>query len=905
MQGTLVLIDANSNAYRAFFALPPLSNAAGVPTNAVLGFVSMLHKVLREVQPDFAAVVWDPPSGGTARRRELFGEYKAQRDAQPEDLQTQLEWIRRVVDAQGLPQIVEPGEEADDVIATLARRGAEAGLDVRIISTDKDLMQLVNERIHLLDTQRDRDYGPDEVESRFGVPPDRMLDLRALTGDSSDNIPGVRGIGAKGAAQLLAQHGSLDALLEAADAIPQKRYRKALRSGAEAARLSRELSRLRDRLPLATELEDLKPSPPDSEALAELYRELELKRLLEDLGEGTARPSPGGAASPDLALAIPSDLAEARPLSRGWAAAERIGLQCVLSSDDPMSADLVGVALAVEPGRAVWLSVARLGEEAVVETLRPALERPEVAWTGWDLKGAWVALEQRGSSPEGSLRDLAVAAYVVDPAPSPRLPESLARSFLGRTLPSREAVLGKGRSRQPVGSLDVDAAARLFGGEVAIFPELDDCLGDRLEASGQRAIYEDIEVPLVGVLARMERAGVRIDEARLERLSRELEKDLEAAERKVFELAGEEFKIGSPKQLQRILFEKLKLPPTKRTKTGFSTDESVLEDLASHYELPAEILAYRRIGKLKSTYVDALPPLVHPETGRIHARFHQTTAATGRLSVSNPSLQNIPIRTPRGQQVREAFIPAEGCVLLSSDYSQIELRILAHLSRDEALLDAFRRGQDIHVRTASEVFGIPEEQVSPEQRSRMKGINFGIIYGSSAFGIARQLGIAQAEAREHIRAYFERYPGVRRFLDSAVREARARGYSSTLFGRRRYLPDLDSRNRAARSAAERMAVNSVLQGTAADIIKRAMIEIDRDLRTGLEPGAGPGPASGRTGGGAARMILQVHDELLFEVTPERAQELQQRVERRMRDAASLEVPLEVHSGIGASWREAH
>jgi DNA polymerase-1 len=886
---TLVLIDASSNVYRAFFALPRLSNAQGLPTNAVLGFTTMLQKILREKAPDYVAVVWDPPSGGPDRRKQLYPDYKANRDATPEDLRSQLEPIREIVGAYGLAQIVHPGEEADDVIATLTARAKRAGLDVRIVSTDKDLMQLVDEGVHLLDTMRDREYDPAEVERRFGVPPERMLDLRALTGDSSDNIPGVKGIGDKGAAQLLAEHGSLDELLSQPERIASKRHRTALAAGADSARLSRELSRLRDDLPVELDLDALAVPAADTEKLAQLFSDFEFKRLLNDLDDHDAT------AATSTPSAHRTDVVSDAEALRSWigriAAAERIALACALDSDDPVSGELTALYISLEAGTAAALSVAALGEEPVLEALRESLGQRELIWAGHDLKRDWIALERRGVELRGELRDVAVAAYVVDPAQQVRRPEVLARAFLGAEIPAREDVLGKGKSRRRASELSEEECASLFGAEAACALELEPVLRSRLVETGQLELYEEVEVPLVRVLARLEVAGVRIDEDRLRRLSGEIEAEIGSLELRIYELAGERFNIGSPKQLQHILFEKLSLPPSKKTKTGFSTDESVLEELALSYDLPREIMSYRRLAKLKSTYVDALPPLVNPETGRIHASFNQTVAATGRLSVSNPNLQNIPIRTQRGQQIREAFIPAEGRLLLSSDYSQIELRILAHLSGDATLLDAFERGDDIHVRTASEVFGIDPSVVTDEQRSRMKGINFGIIYGSSAFGIARQLGIAQTEAREHIQAYFERYPGVRKFLDRAVAEARERGFAETLFGRRRYLPDLDSRNRVLRSAAERMAVNSVIQGSAADIIKRAMIRVDERL---AQPGAPD-----------ARMILQVHDELLFEVVPTEAERLRALVEREMGAAAEIGVPLEVHSGSGSSWREAH
>jgi DNA polymerase-1 len=887
MAKKLFLIDASSSIYRAFFALPALSNTSGVPTNATLGFVTMLQKILREHSPDYVVVVWD--SREVERRKKIYPQYKANRDAMPEDLVTQLVYIRRAVEAYGLCSIEYEGEEADDVIASLVKQAEPRGAEISIVSTDRDLMQLVSPHVVMLDTMRERCYGPEEVLERFGVPPERMLDYRSLVGDSSDNIPGVRGIGEKGAARLIQEYETLDNLLEHADAVGAKRPREALLAGAESARLSRELSRLRDDLPLEFDLEASALREPDTNALIELFEELELKRLLEDLGGPRGRGRE--AAAPGVETRLVQDARCLRDVLRRLDDTQRAGLATLIEPEDAMQGELVGITVSVSPGEADFLVAAELGTEALLHGLRPILEDERRVWVGQDLKRDHVALARHGIRLRGELRDAAVAAYVVDPSPQVRRPENLARTYLSRDLAPPEDLFGKGAKRRPAQAIPRPALAEFSGARVAMALELEPELEARLASTGQLDLYREIEVPLVGVLAQMELAGVRIDEGKLSKLSADLDRELGGLERSIYELAGVEFKINSPKQLQHVLFEKLALPPTKKTKTGFSTDESVLEDLSVDHELPREILRYRSLSKLKNTYVDALPRLVHPETGRIHCNFNQTVAATGRLSASNPNLQNIPVRTPLGQEIREAFIPAEGRLLLSADYSQIELRLLAHLSRDAPLLEAFHEGVDIHVRTASQVFGIPAEEVSDEQRARMKGINFGIIYGSSPFGIARQLGISQAEAQEHIRAYFERYPGVRSFLDRAVREAREKGYAETLDGRRRYLPDLQSRNRAQRNAAERMATNSVLQGTAADIIKRAMVRLDCVLTA---PGAPE-----------ARMILTVHDELLFELAPAHRMALIALVEDEMQGVMQLSVPLEVNVGWGQNWREAH
>jgi DNA polymerase-1 len=868
----LLLIDASSNIFRAFYALPALTNRDGVPTNATLGFLNMLQKSLRESRPDFVAVVFDAP--GRKRRREMYEEYKATRDAAPEDLKTQIPWVKRIVEAFHLASFEYEGEEADDVIATLALQAAEAGVEVEIASTDKDLMQLANERITLVDGMKDRRYGPAEVEERFGVPPEQLLDVRSLVGDSSDNIPGVKGIGEKGAAQLIREFGSLDALLERTSEVRQKRAREALEAHADEARLSRDLSRLRTDLPIAFEREALRVPEPDAPTLVALLTELEFKRHLEELGKS---PAPAAERAAAIDIEVIADAKALKSLVGRITKSSCVGLGCVLEPDDAMTGALIGLAVSDAASRAAWIDLRTLDEQESLGMLRPLLEDAARSWVGHHLKRDAVALGHRGVRLRGTLCDAGVAAYVSDPSQQVGKPAVLVGHYLGRDAPTAEDRFGKGAKRRLADEVDAQELADFFGTETACALDLHARIEAELEERGQLGLYRDLEVPLTSVLARLELAGVRIDEERLESLSVQLGDELSRIEARIYELAGETFNIGSPKQLQQILFEKLALPPTKKTKTGFSTDESVLEDLSASYDLPAEILAYRRLSKL-------------PTTGRIHGRFNQTVAATGRLSSSHPNLQNIPVRTPEGQEIRRAFIPAEGRLLLSADYSQIELRILAHLSADAGLVEAFREGVDIHVRTASQVFGVAPEDVTGQLRSRTKAINFGIVYGQGPFGLARQLRISQADAREHIREYFERYPGVKRFLDASKDQARERGYAETLDGRRRYLPDLHSRNRVQRSAAERMATNSVIQGTAADYIKRAMVEIDAAL-------AG--------GGLEARMILQVHDELVFEVSPADLEALRELVVARMQGVAQLSVPLEVHVGSGGSWLEAH
>ena len=905
----LLVIDGANTFYRAFFAIPQLRAPDGTPTNAAYGFVNTLGKLLREEQPDFVAVAWDPRGGSF--RKEIFEGYKATRDAQPEDLTTQIPIVRELVEAFGIPILEVPGFEADDVIATLV---AEAPDDVElaIVSSDKDLMQLVSERVSLLDGIKDRRYGPADVEARFGVPPDKILEVRALIGDPSDNIPGVKGIGEKGAAKLIQEWGDLESLLAGAEQVKAKRAREALLEQADAARLSRQLSALRDDVPLPHELAALAVAEPDTERLRALYERYGFTRLLDALGGAAApdaAPDAGGAAASALAVdvAIASDAAA---FAEGLAALgepERLGLLLVETPGSVVDARLVALAVGAEGSPVVFAPLddapgvqeelpigdppARVPQADALAALDTLLTRggSPPAWSGTGTKRLHALLGERGLELPPPAFDVEIAAFLVDPAGA-RDVASLALQRLGSRVQSFEELAGRGAKATPAAELEPAALARWAAEQLVAIRALERPLAEQLERDGLSELFEQIEMPLTRVLGRVERAGVRIDEARLRTLSDEYESELSQIEARIFALAGESFRVNSPKQLQRILFEKLALPAVKKTKTGYSTDESVLEQLAHEHALPGEVLAWRRLAKLKSTYLDALPPLVSERSGRLHPTFLQCGAATGRLASTNPNVQNIPIRTEQGIRIREAFVPAEGSQLVSADYSQVELRILAHYSQDASLIDAFEQGEDIHRRTAAEVAGIDPAEVDDEQRARAKAVNFGIIYGSSAFGLANQLGIAQADAQATIDAYFARYQGVRRFLDETVEQAREAGFVTTLLGRRRYLPELASRNRVLRQAAERMAVNTVIQGSEADLIKRAMVDLDEALVAGdLQ----------------ARIILQVHDELVFEVPRGEVEKLTALAAERMAGVYALRVPLEVDTGVGSTWREAH
>lgn len=900
----ILLVDGTNTLYRAFFAIPHLRAPDGSPTNAAYGMINILTKVIREEQPDRVVVVFD--ARGPTFRHKLYDQYKANREAQPEDLSSQFPIIRELIEAHRFPIVSVPDFEADDVIATLVDR-APADAQIAIVSTDKDMMQLVSDRVTLLDGVKDRRYGPAEVKLRFGVPPDRILDLRSLVGDPSDNIPGVKGIGEKGAAKLIDEFGTLENLIENREQVTAKRARTALEGQIEAALLSKRLATLRIDVPLPRDL-DSPLEAPDLDVLRELYTRLGFVRLVEALdSEGTGEPKASPRVDP-VAVERIEDEAGLQGLIDELGKLATVPMIAIVetrnsSGGDTICGEPVGLAFALGPDRAAYLAV-----RAAPGELFPSLPLERVAaalasiigasgkgasgtpsWISSDSKRLQILFGECGVELATPHFDIAISAHLIDPAGANSMP-SLAERFLGRKIRSWEELTGRGAKAVRAQEVPVELLAAWAGEEVCAVLALHDKLQGRIDSDGLGQLFEQIELPLSGVLAHMQIAGVRIDEPLLGLLADEWSNALDAICSEIYGLAGEEFLISSPKQLQRILFEKLKLPPVKKTKTGFSTDESVLEQLALQHPLPLKTLEYRRLSKLRSTYVVALPPLVNANTGRIHPTFNQLGAATGRLSAAHPNVQNIPIRSLEGIRIREAFIPAEGKVLLSADYSQIELRILAHFSGDDSLLDAFSRGDDIHRRTASEVEGVPIESVTDDQRARAKAVNFGIIYGQSSFGLATQLGIASADAKATIDAYFERYHGVRAFIHESIEGARERGYVETLFGRRRYLPDLGSRNRTLRQAAERMAVNSIIQGTAADLIKRAMVNLD--------------PLIEKADLGAV-MILQVHDELVFEVPKRHVAALKQLVTEQMEGVAELRVCLLVEVGTGSNWREAH
>lgn len=888
--GRFFLIDGSSYSYRAFYALRRLATSKGLPTNAVFGFARMLLKILRRQVPQWIAVVFDSP--GKTFRDELYPDYKATRQAVPEDLLRQIPYIRAVPGALRVETLEVPGVEADDVIGTLARRAAEQGIDTVIVGADKDFMQLVTRRaedpgpgITLYDDSKDRFIGVDEVRERFGVDPAHVADVLALSGDASDNIPGVRGLGAKYASRLVAEHGSVEEILEHLDRV-EPRFRRLLEAGRSDALLSKRLSTIRCDLDLPWDSERFRRREPDRQRLTELFRELEFTRLLEELGE-EAVPAAAPPAGRYRLLLSKTDLEE---WISEFRAAGTLAVDVETTSPDPMRARLVGISLCAREGEAVYIPVghrylgapSQLPLPEVLEALRPLLTDPRIRKVGQNITYDALVLRRHGLLMSPLSFDTMVGAYLLNPDGGPFNLETLARQWLSMEKLSFEAVAGKGRAQVTFDLVPLERAVEYSAGDADVTFRLAPLLEERIRREGLGVVLDEIEIPLLDVLVDLESHGVRIDVGVLAELGREFEKRMSQVARDAYRAAGEEFNLDSPRQLERILFDKLKLSPGRRTKTGRSTDMAVLERLASEHELPARVLEYRSLAKLKNTYIDALPGLVNPETGRLHTSYNQAVAATGRLTSSDPNLQNIPVRTPEGRLIRRAFVPEPGWVFVGADYSQIELRVLAHLSGDERMRAAFREGQDIHAATARELFGNSDE----ESRRRAKAVNFGIVYGMSSFGLAQRLGIEPRKAQEIIDAYFSRYPGVRAWIDACLEQARREGMVRTLFGRRRFVPGLKSENRGLRSAAERVAINAPIQGTAADLMKKAMIAVSRRLR-----------------GGRARLILQVHDELVLEVPEGEADQAGRLLREEMESVAALQVPLRVDLSRGLNWAD--
>ncbi len=884
----LILIDGSSYIYRAYYAIRHLSNAQGMATNAIFGFTNMLLKVMRELQPDHLAVIFD--SKGPTFRKDIYPEYKANRAAMPEDLVPQIPYIKKVVEGFNLPAIEKPGFEADDIIATLAREFAAQGMDVTVVTGDKDLMQVVSDRVRLLDTMKDKVYGPAEVAERFGGA-DKVVEVQALAGDSSDNIPGVPGIGEKTAKALIDEFGDLENLLANLDQVKGKR-RENLETYADQARLSKRLVTLVDTLELDADYADFALTEPDREALTALFKECEFHKLLQEFSSDT-RASAAGA---DYRCVL--NAADLDAMLAALKGAKRFAFDTETTGLDPLRAELVGLSFSVAPGAAWYVPLGhhylgvpdQLPKKKVLDAVRPLLGSPDHLKIGQNLKYDLLVMARAGVAVTEPLFDTMLASYLANPAAKSHGMDNLAAELLDYRTISFSEVAGSGKKQVGFDEVEVEKATVYAAEDADITLRLYEKLLPMLAEQQQEELFNDVEMPLLSILTGMEQAGIRIDPEFLGGLSAEMEKKLAVLEKQIHEMAGGSFNIGSPKQLGEVLFERLGLPKGKKTKTGWSTDVEVLNNLGEEHEIAARILDFRSLSKLKGTYTDALPKLIHPETGRIHTSFNQAITSTGRLSSSDPNLQNIPIRTEEGRRIREGFIPADGCLLLSADYSQVELRILAHMADEPALKESFARGEDIHRRTASEVLGVFPDMVTDEQRRAAKAINVGVIYGMSAFGLAKQLGIGRREAQQFIDTYFERYPGIRTFMDARIAEAREKLYVSTLLGRRCAVPEILSKNGAVRGFAERNAINYPVQGSAADIIKVAMVRIARRLAAEkLE----------------THMLLQVHDELVFEVPQKELGDVTILVREEMEGAVELSVPLLVEIGSGRNWREAH
>ena len=882
------LIDGSSYIYRAFFAIAHLSNSKGFPTNAIYGFTNMLLKILREKGAEYAAIAFDAP--GPTFRHEVFGEYKANRPSMPEDLRVQVPHIKEVVSALRVPVLEKEGYEADDLIATLARRLEREGIETVVVSGDKDLMQLISSRITLYDPMKDKTFQVRDVKERFGVPPDKVVEVMGLMGDTTDNIPGVPGIGPKTASQLIDEFGSIENLLKNVEKVKSGKVRSSLDRYAEQARLSRELATLDSEAPLDWGLEALKLGEPDRKNLQAIFKEMEFAKLLKDFSLQTDHR--------DDDYRLITGRGEFDDLVQNLKKAGTFALDLESTSIEPMRAEIVGLSFSFEPHRAFYLPVGhaypgapeQLSREGVLRTLRPLLEDPGMKKYGQNIKYDYILLANSGIRLQGIAGDSMIASYLLNPSKHRHSLEELSREYLDRQIITYSDVAGSGAKAIPFSQVEVGKACRYSGEDADLTLQLAQLLMPKIEADGFAELFHEVELPLIEVLAAMEMNGVRLDVPLLEVMSREFEIKMDKISEEIFDLAGESFNINSPQQLGKILFERLKLPGGKRTKTGYSTDVEVLNELSKDFPLPAKVLEYRSLSKLKSTYVDALPQLVNPKTGRIHTSFNQTVTATGRLSSSDPNLQNIPIRSPEGRRIREAFMPEEGSRILSADYSQVELRILAHLSRDPFLVDTFQKDQDVHAATAGEIFHVSPDRVNPEMRRLAKVINFGIIYGMSAFGLAKELGIQPAVAQAYIANYFQKYHGVRDYIDSSLEAAREKGYVTTLMNRRRYLPDIKSPNRSVRQFAERIGINAPIQGTAADLIKVAMIRIHRRLIQEKRE---------------TKLILQIHDELVFEVPEGELEGVRAMVKEEMEGVTKLVIPLKVEVGTGKNWAEAH
>lgn len=924
----LILIDGSSYLYRAFHAYPGTMSNGEIPTNAVYGVINMVRAMMRQFASDRMAVVFD--AKGKTFRDDLYPEYKAHRPPMPDDLRCQIEPLHKVIRAMGLPLLSIEGVEADDVIGTLAHQASQAGIPVLISTGDKDMAQLVDDNITLINTMTNVVMDREGVIEKFGIPPELIIDYLALMGDKVDNIPGVPGVGDKTATALLQGIGGLTALYDNLDKIADLGFRgsktmaKKLEDNRANAELSYELATIKLDVELDCTPETLLKATPDRDALIELYGQLAFKSWLTELLDGgtgvveAAEKSAASAAVSGTPKAAPAADMAAVKIDRShyetivdeaafsrWLdklrSAEVFAFDTETDSLDYMVANLVGVSFAVAEGEAVYVPVAhdyldapqQLDRDWVLAQLKPILEDAQQAKVGQNLKYDASVLARYDIDMRGIAHDTMLASYVYNSVAGKHDMDSLALRFMQHSCISFEQVAGKGKNQLTFNQIDLEQAAPYAAEDADVTLCLHHRLLPLLEQDDKLlSVYRDIEMPLVPVLSRIERTGVLINDMLLGAQSQEIAQRLDELEKKAFDIAGQEFNLSSPKQLQTIFFEQMKLPVIKKTPSGTpSTNEEVLQELALDYPLPAVILEYRGLAKLKSTYTDKLPKMINPATGRVHTSYHQAVTATGRLSSTDPNLQNIPIRNEEGRRIRQAFIAPHGWKIMAVDYSQIELRIMAHLSGDKALLEAFQQGKDIHAATAAEILGISIDQVTSEQRRRAKAVNFGLIYGMSAFGLAKQLGIPRGEAQAYMDTYFERYPGVMQYMEDTRSTAAEQGYVETLFGRRLHLPEITSRNGMRRKAAERAAINAPMQGTAADIIKKAMLLVDEWIEA--------------EGAGRVKLLMQVHDELVFEVEESALSEIESKVQKLMESAAELKVPLVAEAGHGDNWDEAH
>jgi DNA polymerase-1 len=881
----LFLIDGSSYFYRAFFALPYLATSDGLPTNAIYGFTNMMHKLINEFTPDHLAIVLD--TSEPTFRHEVYQDYKANRPPMPDNLSAQLPYIKDILVALNICIVEKAGFEADDIIGTLAKQAERDGAEVLIISGDKDMFQLVTKHITLLDTMKDSIFDVKAVKEKIGIPPEKAVEFFALTGDAIDNVPGVPGIGAKTATELIREFGSLDGVYENLDKLSKKKVREALQKFKAQAYLSRQLVTINTNVSFALSWNEFRVNPPDTESLRKLYKQFGFSRLLKTL------PGEKGTTKNYHLITTVEQLKNLLSQLRQQSA---FALDLETTSENPMRAEIVGISFAYQDHESFYIPVnhknidKQVPLDLLLKELKPLLEDERIKKVGQNIKYEYIIFRRHGILLNGIHCDTMIASYLLNPSKHNHKLEDIALDYLDYHMTSFKELAGTGKNALTFDLIQIDAAKDYACEDSDITFRLSKILHPRIEKDGFQDLYTQVELPLVKVLAHMEMAGVKLDLDHLNKLSNEFSATLHTIKEKIYQLADQKFNINSHQQLGEILFEKLKLPSQKKTKTGHSTDISVLTVLAKVHPLPAEILLYRSLAKLKSTYIDNMPNLIHPKTARIHTSYNQTVTATGRLSSSEPNLQNIPIRTEEGRRIREAFITDPGWKILSADYSQIELRILAHLSEDQTLIDAFLQDQDIHTRTAAEIWGISQKEVTSQMRREAKVINFGIIYGMSAYGLSQELEIESRLAQAYIDDYFHKYRGIRDYLDQVIENAQGKGYVTTLLNRRRYLPEIGAKNVGIRKFAERTAINAPIQGTAADLIKVAMIRIFEEIEKRKLK---------------AKMIIQVHDELIFEAPEGEIPSLSKLVKEHMEGVVDMKVPLKVDCNWGSNWREAH